>query len=227
MPGGTTTFLRQRLQPELAGTSCHGDVVSYFLAGSPVWLGLESMHAAGLSLSWFSDALAESTSLDQLLAEAAQAAIASDGLTFLPFLTGPRSAAAGEFGAYFCKVNVRHRRQDFVRAIVEGVSFEMRRMAEELHGGTLSQKNLPVGGGGGRSQFWARTLASILGTTVASSSRDSIQPLARLCLQVPRGTGGRCRIWPMMFVAVRPNRTLPTQRYIRRGTRPTLGGVEN
>lgn len=162
--GTSGVVFEARSEPSI-GSFCH--------AVPGLWLALESMHAAGLSLSWFSEALAESTPLDELLAEAAQAAIGSDGLVFLPFLTGPRSATSGEFGSYFCKANVRHQRRDFVRAIVEGVSFEMRRMAEEVHGGSLSQKNVRVGGGGGRSEFWIRTLASIFGTTVAPSSRDS------------------------------------------------------
>jgi gluconokinase len=65
-------------------------------------------------------------SVQELIAEAAKVPAGSDGLLFLPYLLGERAPIwnANARGVYF-GLNIKHERQHFVRAAIEGVLYEI------------------------------------------------------------------------------------------------------
>ena len=127
--------------------------------------------SAGGSLKWYRDTVGcsqnpveDAGAYDQLMAEAAAAPAGSEGLLFLPYLTGERTphvdpqARGGWIG-----LTARHDRSHMVRAVVEGITFGLRdalAMVEALHG--VSGPIL-VSGGGARSPVWRQIQADILG----------------------------------------------------------------
>ena len=84
------------------------------------------LSAAG-SLRWFRDALAPGVPFGQLAEEAGTAPAGSDGLYFLPYLTGERNphpdpSARGAFVG----LAPGHERRHLARAVLEGVAYGLR-----------------------------------------------------------------------------------------------------
>jgi xylulokinase len=130
------------------------------------WLALDSTHAAGLALAWF--ARIGQTSVSHL-AEAPVSA--ADAPVFLPYLQGHRDQI-GAPGA-LVDLDVRHGAADIGYAVMEGVVFELVRLAESISGGEVPPGPVHVGGGGGRSARWRGLLANALDRSVIFSDRDS------------------------------------------------------
>ena len=143
------------------------------------WLRLNSMHSAGASLSWFLDGFEPGRSIDDVLAEAAKADWDRPAPVFLPFLDGLREDAGLAMPAGFVDVSARHGRPDFVRAILEGVACELRRMVDawgEEPGVTAYR----VSGGGSRSALWRQVIADVLGAPLTATAQTPADGAAML-----------------------------------------------
>jgi xylulokinase len=132
-----------------------------------------TLSAAG-SLQWFRDTLAPDFSFDTLLAEAEEAPAGSEGLLFLPYLSGERTPYPDPLArGTFTGLTVRHRRGHLTRAVLEGVAFSLRdcfALLEEAGLGAIEQ--VRVSGGGARSPLWRGILASVLGVELVSVQAD-------------------------------------------------------
>jgi xylulokinase len=123
-----------------------------------------TLSAAG-SLQWYRDTLAPGESFDSLVAEAEKVAPGSEGLLFLPYLSGERTpypdpSARGSFVG----LTLRHGRGHLTRAVLEGVAFSMRDCFGLLReAGLGSVTEVRVAGGGAKSPLWRRICASVLG----------------------------------------------------------------
>lgn len=123
-----------------------------------------TLSAAG-SLQWYRDTLAPGESFDALVHEAATAPAGSEGLIFLPYLSGERTPYPdpNARGA-FVGLTVRHRRAHLTRAVLEGVAFSMKDcMTLFADAGLAAVTQVRVGGGGAKSELWRKILASVLG----------------------------------------------------------------
>src|SRR5436305_14543648 len=120
------------------------------------------LSAAG-SLRWFRDALGSGDNYDTLLAEAEAWPPGIEGLSFLPYLAGERTPHAdpNARGA-FTGLSMRHDRGALVRAVLEGVAYGLRDSVEILRQLSVEPTVGRVSGGGARSAFWVRMLASVL-----------------------------------------------------------------
>ncbi len=137
------------------------------------WMRLDSLHSAGSSLLWVRDALAEGEAIEHLLQEAADIPPGAEGMLYLPFLMGERAGFAASVPAAFVGLQPHHRRATFVRAVLEGVSFELRRMFDrwELDGDGPSE--IRVVGGGARDVVQLQMLADAFTLPVVRLERDS------------------------------------------------------
>ncbi len=91
------------------------------------WHLMGVMLSAAGSLQWYRDTLAPDTSFDDLLAEAARVPPGSEGLIFLPYLSGERTPYPDPLarGAWV-GLTVRHTRGDLTRSVLEGVAFGLK-----------------------------------------------------------------------------------------------------
>lgn len=123
-----------------------------------------TLSAAG-SLQWYRDTIAPGESFDALVEEAAMAPAGSEGLIFLPYLSGERTPYPDPLArGAFVGLTVRHRRAHLTRAVLEGVAFSMRDCMQLFaDAGLASVTQVRVGGGGAKSALWRRVLASVLG----------------------------------------------------------------
>ncbi|MGA2514395.1 MAG: FGGY family carbohydrate kinase [Candidatus Limnocylindrales bacterium] len=185
--GTSGVIVASSLRP-VDGAFCH--------AAPGRWIRLNSLHAAGSSLTWARDAFAPGEDLADLLRAAGETTPGAAGLMFLPFLMGERSGYAASVPATLCGLRPDHRRGHLVRAVLEGVAYELRRMLDvwavadrEAQAGpefpTEGQRHSEVAavadgaaevrlvGGGAKNGLWQQVLADIVDLPMAYVTRDS------------------------------------------------------
>jgi xylulokinase len=99
-----------------------------------------------------------------LVDEAARWEPGTDGLTFLPYLTGERTPHADpDARGAFTGLEIRHDRGALVRAVLEGVACGLRDSLDLVAGlGTSAPERGRASGGGARSELWLKIVASVL-----------------------------------------------------------------
>ena len=133
-------------------------------AAPGLWHLMGVMLSAAGSLRWYRDTLAPGVDFDELLAPAAEVAPGSDGLLFLPYLTGERTPHPDPLArGAFVGLTVRHAQPHLTRAVLEGVAFGLRDSFELIREAGLTEiKQIRVAGGGARSPLWRQILADVL-----------------------------------------------------------------
>jgi xylulokinase len=129
-----------------------------------MWHFMGVMLSAAGSLQWYRDSLAPGIGFDDLMKEAELAPAGSEGLQFLPYLSGERTphpdplARGGWIG-----LTIRHGRRHMTRAVLEGVSYGLKDGFTLIKNAGLGEiKQVRASGGGTRSAFWRQILASVL-----------------------------------------------------------------
>jgi xylulokinase len=116
------------------------------------------LSAAG-SLRWFRDTFAATSDFEALLAPAADVPPGSEGLLFLPYLTGERTPYPDPLArGAFVGLTVRHRLPQMTRSVLEGVAFGLRDCFELMKAAGLGQiDQVRVAGGGAGASCGARS----------------------------------------------------------------------
>jgi xylulokinase len=123
-----------------------------------------TLSAAG-SLQWYHDTLTPKESFGDVVAQAEEAPAGSDGLFFMPYLSGERTPYPDPLArGSFVGLTVRHRRAHLTRAVLEGVAYSMKDCFRLLQGAGLGAVNeVRIAGGGAKGPLWRRIVASALG----------------------------------------------------------------
>jgi xylulokinase len=136
-----------------------------------------TMQAAGASYQFARDLLGQSeqvvaeglgTSVYEVMnQELARTPPGARGLLFLPYLLGERSPRwnPDARGAFIGLTN-RHRRPDLLRAVLEGVTLNLRVILEAFTRQGAAIESLRVIGGGARGVVWNQIMADIFGIPV-------------------------------------------------------------
>ena len=135
------------------------------------WHLMGVMLSAAGSLRWYRDALAPGVAFEELVEEAAKVPPGSDGLLFLPYLTGERTPYPDPLArGAFVGLTVHHGRAHLTRAVLEGVAFGMRDSLELMRAaGIQPPDQIRATGGGSRSALWRRILADVLGASIVTT----------------------------------------------------------
>jgi len=135
------------------------------------WHLMGVMLSAAGSLRWYRDALAPGVAFEELVEEAAEVPPGSDGLLFLPYLTGERTPYPDPLArGAFVGLTVHHGRAHLTRAVLEGVAFGMRDSLELMRAaGIKPPDQIRATGGGSRSPLWRRILADVLGASIVTT----------------------------------------------------------
>ena len=137
------------------------------------WHAMGVMLSAAGSLRWLRDTVASGRGYDELIAAAEKWPPGTEGLTFLPYLTGERTPHADpDARAAFTGLSVRHDLGALVRAVLEGVAYGLRDSLELLRELGVDPEAGHVSGGGARSEHWLRILASVLGLPIRRTATD-------------------------------------------------------
>ena len=134
------------------------------------WHFMGVMLSAAGSLRWYRDAVAGGADYRALDEEAAAVELGSDGLLFLPYLTGERTPHPDPLArGAFVGLTVRHNRAHLTRAVLEGVAFGLKDSFELIQGSGMGPvREVRVSGGGARSPLWRQILADVLGAELVT-----------------------------------------------------------
>jgi xylulokinase len=139
--------------------------------------------SAGGSLQWFRNALCQEDVAkakrqklevyDILTAEADQVQPTSQGLFFLPYLSGERTPHADpDARGCFIGLTLSHGRGHMIRAVMEGVAYSMRDSLEIFEGLDVPVRQIRASGGGSRSPLWRQIQADVFGRKVGTINTE-------------------------------------------------------
>jgi xylulokinase len=128
------------------------------------WHFMGVMLSAAGSLQWYRNAFAPGLSFDDLLQEAESVPAGSEGLQFLPYLSGERTPHPDPLArGAFIGLTLRHGRGHLTRAVLEGVSFGLKDSFTLIQNAGLGDiHQVRASGGGTQSALWRQILASVL-----------------------------------------------------------------
>ncbi len=139
--------------------------------------------SAGGSLQWFRNELCQADVArakragkevyDTLTKEAEKAPPGSDGLFFLPYLSGERTPHADpDARGCFVGLTLAHTRGHLIRAIMEGVTYSMRDSLAIFDSLGVPVRQIRASGGGSRSPFWRQIQADVFGRKVVTINTE-------------------------------------------------------
>ena len=142
---------------------CHAVPGAYHLMGVTL--------SAGGSLSWWRETLGGD--YDELVEAASGVRPGSEGLVFLPHLSGERTPHLDPKarGAFF-GLTTRHGVGHMTRAVMEGVIFSLRDSLEIMRALDGPFEEVRATGGGARSVLWRQLQADIYGTAIRRTVAD-------------------------------------------------------
>ena len=134
------------------------------------WHFMGVMLSAAGSYRWFRDTVAPGEDFGGLADKAGKIQAGSEGLYFLPYLTGERTPHPDPLArGAFVGLTVRHTRDHLTRAVLEGVSFGLRDSFELMKAAGLAQiDQVRISGGGTKSPVWRQIIADVLGVELVT-----------------------------------------------------------
>jgi xylulokinase len=138
---------------------------------------LGAMVASGASLHWYLDQFGQLEQqagaqfsldpFDLLEGQAAQVAVGSSGVIFLPYMMGERAPIwHTQARGVFFGLSLATPRAALIRAILEGTAFALRHNVEVARAAGVRIDELRSVGGGTRSALWNQIKADVLGMPV-------------------------------------------------------------
>jgi xylulokinase len=143
------------------------------------WHVMGVMLSAGGSFQWFRNNLGEPEKTvaqkkgvdpyEVLCCEAEKAKPGSEGLFFLPYLTGERTPHANPNAkGGWIGLTARHSKADMIRSTLEGITYGMKDSLEIIKGMNVPVNEIRVSGGGANSPFWRQLQADVYGQDVVT-----------------------------------------------------------
>lgn len=137
------------------------------------WYLMGVMLSAGGSLQWLRNTFRELADVDytMLCEMASRAPIGSEGLSFLPYLTGERCphnnphARGGWIG-----LTQRHTLSHLIRSVLEGITFGLNDSLQLMREMGMVIDAVYVSGGAVRSACWRQMLADVFGLPVITTN---------------------------------------------------------
>lgn len=127
------------------------------------WIQMGVILSATNSLNWLSKNLGQSIST--LTSNLPNNLKAPSAVKFLPYLSGERTPHNdSNIRGAFLGLDIGSETSDLTQAVMEGVTYAMRDCLEALNATGNKPESLVVVGGGSQSNYWLKTLATVLNT---------------------------------------------------------------
>ncbi len=159
--GGTawTSCLRERFTPDRQMR-----LTTLMSAQPERWVQFGTVQSAGSAWDWFVRLFGRGGSTARLQAEAAGVAPGSEGVTFLPHLSGERAPIWNPLArGVFAGLQAHHTRAHLARAVLEGVACALESILRVMREHGAVSEPIRVVGGGTRSDLWMQILADLYG----------------------------------------------------------------
>ncbi len=129
--------------------------------------------AAGYSLSWFRDTFAKDTRFETLLEGLEDVPIGANGLLFTPYLVGERTPHAdSSIRGSFIGMDASHKRIDFARAVIEGITFSLKESIEIFRKSGKTIDTIISIGGGAKNETWLQIQADVFNAKIIKLSNE-------------------------------------------------------
>lgn len=186
---GTSAAIRTIVQEPVSDSEMR--IFCYRVDEKRCILGGASNNGAN-ALEWLrSDVFRSGLDAGAFAAQAAQVGPASGGLLFLPYIRGERAPLyRADATGSFLEIQAAHGQPHFVRALMEGVMFNLKIIAGALEH-HQPVHTLYAGGGFSKSRLWVQMLADIFQKNVVLNDNDADASvlgavrMAREALQLP------------------------------------------
>lgn len=188
-----TSVSQPTLDPE-GRLFCYALTEDHWIVGGP-------SNNGAIVASWISDRLFPGKALEDVIPLAAAVPAGSNGLLFLPLLSGERAPFwdAHAKGVMF-GLTLAHNESDMLRAALEGVLFQVAAIVSLMKEAGRSPKEVKASGGFARSSVWCQMMADMLGVTVRvpESVESSGLGAAQLGIYAMEGCCGPLLRWKEM-----------------------------
>lgn len=144
-------------------TFCHAVPNTWNIMGATL--------SAGLSMKWLKEKIINTDSYDEMSMLAESVPPGSEGLIYLPYLTGERTPHMNSLAkGMFFGLTLKHNKADMIRAVMEGVVFSLKDCMDIFINMGLKIDKIISSGGGARSKTWKQIMADVFGFDVYTSS---------------------------------------------------------
>lgn len=124
--------------------------------------------AAGGSFKWYHDNIGPSD-YDKLNKQAESVPLGSEGLIFLPYLSGERTPHNDPYArGVFFGLSYAHRKEHMARSVMEGVSFSQYDCLNLMTDLGITSQKVVLFGGGAKSKLWRQITADIFNTQIVT-----------------------------------------------------------
>lgn len=153
--GAIRQFTNQAKVSDKQETFCYSFMEDSYIIGGPTNNG-------GIILQWVKDLFEDQGSFESFLGEAERVQPGAEGLIFLPYLNGERAPLwKQQAKGNFYGVTITHKKEHFIRAVLEGITFNLYQIGRALEKIAGNSSKIYVNGGLSRSQLWLQMLADI------------------------------------------------------------------
>lgn len=175
------------------------------------YYAMAAMQNAGIAFEWLRKTF--NLSWDELYKLAFNAPSGSDGLLFLPYLTGERTPHlnADAKGTWH-GLTLQHEQKHMVRSVFEGVAFALKDGLLALEETGLDINHLRLAGGGTTQKLWQQLLADVLNKELHEIDAFSASAIgaARLAATAVDKTIPVSDLTPKHIIKPKTNETLDT-----------------
>ncbi|MEH7179837.1 gluconokinase [Neobacillus vireti] len=141
-------------------TFCYSFTADTSIVGGPTNNG-------GIVLQWLKDLLHDQRSFSDFLADADKVAPGADGMLFLPYLNGERAPIWNQQAkGNFYGVSITHKKEHFIRAVLEGITFNLYQIGKALERIAGAPEKIYVNGGLARSPLWLQMMADVFNAEI-------------------------------------------------------------
>lgn len=126
------------------------------------------IYSSGGAVEWLLREIVKEKKYTSIIAEARRSPLGAKGLFFLPHLLGSGPPNRDIFSrACFLGITGKHKREDLLRSLFEGLSYESRVMIEGMNNIFKKKaKRIVVIGGGAKNKLWVEIKSDVLGANL-------------------------------------------------------------
>lgn len=143
----------------------HGKEDAYYTMGVTL--------AAGYSLSYFKEVFAKDQDFDEMLNGLENVPAGANGLLFTPYIVGERTPHADALiRGSFIGIDASHTQIDFVRAVIEGITFSLKESLEIFRENGKQIDTIVSIGGGAKNETWLQIQADVFNAKIQKLSSE-------------------------------------------------------
>ena len=161
---GTSGAIRQMIEGQHVNEN--GETFSYAFTDQSSIIGGPTNNG-GIALQWLKDVMEFQGSHEEFLAGAERIKLGSEGLLFIPYINGERAPVWNQQArGNFFGLSITHQREHLVRAVLEGIVFNLYKIGKSLEDIAGKPKTISVNGGLSKSPLWVQIMADVFGQEI-------------------------------------------------------------